>query len=439
MKSFNLQADFSRVFWKDVAEEVRAVKPELYSIIENISPAKKFPLIKASYPFGCLIIDKGSISKIYCKNKAHEDLIKSELQYAKIPLGLLLDKSSEAFIQLDDRIVPLNLLNKGNFFGNFELMNTFAGVEIEPPWSVSAGLRSIFFLQKVSNNIGQQRLRKEFGVISSAPQNFNEQWQTFIEIANANHQNNWKTNVFFFTKNWFDRKLTDSPEWFKFREYIYLESWKQRHHLIEQPITSFLWRIFASAIQNRKLRIKPYILDTIKHLLLISQAISPAFRPIYDDCYAPLKIIRDAYYDFYKLNIIDYFPTIMGIGFLNDKNKFLYYSLNYPTLYEGHYEKGQYNFIVEQREVKLALDTLYRYVKLNKTVISANILSVMNRLNFDYFHRSQDNYDELLSSNGIIKDDKDFVEIGGRYNTNFCSNSPFFSGCIRISRKKDEQ
>ena len=182
--------------------------------------------------------------------------------------------------------------------------------------------------------------------------------------------------------------------WFDFREYLYLETWKQRHHLIEQPITSSLWRIFSSAIQARKLKIKPYIIDTLKHLILISQCMSPAFRPINSDNYAPIKTIQDAYHNIYRLNTFDHFPTLMGMGFLRDAD-FLYYSLNLPTVYEGHYEKGTDNFIFEQRKIKLALDTLYKHVASKNNVTGKSIVDSITRLNFDHFHKNQDEDNEL--------------------------------------------
>ena len=169
MKTLKLKANFKRVSWDDVKNDVLDARPDLYSVIDALPSKNDFPLIKATYPFGCLIVDKGGISKAYCKSDKEENLIDSQLQYSKIPLGLLLDKSSEAFVELDDRIIPLDLLNKGNFLGNFELMNKFAKIEVQPPWSVSAGLRSIFLLQKVSNNVGQKRLKKKLGIKSPLP------------------------------------------------------------------------------------------------------------------------------------------------------------------------------------------------------------------------------------------------------------------------------
>src|SRR3989339_588821 len=279
--------------WNDIKNTVFRSNRELYHIINQLQLKKKLHFLKVNYPFGFSIIKDGKIDKKYFSEKDYH-LIERELSYSEIPLGLLLNKVSEVFVHADSRVIPLNILYPGELFGIFETLNFLYGIQNKKAvWNVSSGVRSIFMLPKINNQIGHLRLKKEFGVKCDAPKNISEHWTVFYELANSDVLNEkWISEVIFFTKDWFNEKLFNSLEWLKFKDYLCQISWQQSQFLLENSTSglgqflqgnkmpSLIWQTLTKAMIKRKIKPpRPYIIDTVKYLFAIAKGIGIAFVP----------------------------------------------------------------------------------------------------------------------------------------------------------------
>ena len=113
------------VLWQDIRSQVREVNSELADIIDQLNPDKRYPFIRADYKFGDLIVEKGVLNlpienNLVSHNRLPYDL-RELLAYSKIPLGLLLNKTSEIFVNEEERVIPLITIEPGDFFGTFEV------------------------------------------------------------------------------------------------------------------------------------------------------------------------------------------------------------------------------------------------------------------------------------------------------------------------------
>ena len=87
------------------------------------------------------------------------------------------------------------------------------------------------------------------------------------------------------------------------------------------------------------------------------------------------------------------------------------------------------------REIELLIETL----KKNESSINTNfgINNLVKNIEMDYFHSKNDICNLIRSSLDIPVDDYNFIKDKEMFPSHsFCPNSPFFSGCIRISMSK---
>jgi hypothetical protein len=178
--------------WQAVSIDVERINPALAAIINQIAPDSRYKLIKAAYAFGDLIIKEGRLC-LPIENKK----LTAELNYSPIPLSLLLNKSSEAFIENDGNPLPLNVLKPGSFFGTFETINFMMDKESNSIWRVSAGARSTFTLPKISNALGIKRLRAHYHIAHSLHlQSLSDHWGVFNKITTMpNFTKPWKSEM----------------------------------------------------------------------------------------------------------------------------------------------------------------------------------------------------------------------------------------------------
>ena len=154
-----MRTELEMLDWSDVREAVQKVNPRLVNIIDNLKLSPQHKLIKATYAFGDLIVKEGHLCLPIQESKLY-----TQLNYSPIPLSLLLNKSSEVFVQNHDSALPLNRLQPGNFFGTFEAVNFMMHKPAASIWHVSAGARSIFMLPKISDLSGIKRLRAHYPI-----------------------------------------------------------------------------------------------------------------------------------------------------------------------------------------------------------------------------------------------------------------------------------
>jgi len=149
-----------KVQWNDVRDAIYSKNPEFTKIVDRVKPDQNFPLYLVSFPYGALIgddisqfipNDDGTYYRLNSPD-APKDIIEN-LGYGKesSPLGLILDKSIEFFVDAQDRSVtiPKKVIKAGDFF-NFSRILSLAKTSPSKPFApngllkATAGARTTF-------------------------------------------------------------------------------------------------------------------------------------------------------------------------------------------------------------------------------------------------------------------------------------------------------
>lgn len=433
---------FEKVYWEDVRDEVKAVNPTLSKIIDKISPNKNYPLIRARYQFGDLIVNHGITQLptpdgelLPLSDSRFRNSLKDQFSYSPIPLTLTLKNANEIFLEASSRIVPLNLIYPGFLLGLFESLDFIFGRPSAAQWNVSAGARSLFTLPKLNEVAGFKRLKIAYGLSSELqPRQLTDHWRIFYEIARHQYfEQDWGNEVLFFSKNW----LTEHDnhfDWLAFRDYLFKHAWHQAQFAISKIDFGLVWECVANAISARNLKPIPYLVDQVKHIMLIAAGRWPGFKPAdMSNQIAPTDCLQKIITEIYSLK--KYIPSMMHISSLEqDATKPLYYSLACPTLLEGSAKNksSTSTLMIDLRDIKHLVDTIKP--ALNK---SNNLeRSILDTTKFDYFHVEPDKYGEILPSSQLLDLDKNLLIGKNKYSDReFCTTSQFWRGCIRITKK----
>ncbi|MDO8954564.1 MAG: hypothetical protein Q7V63_06925 [Gammaproteobacteria bacterium] len=422
-----------QVFWKEVCTQVHALNPQLANAIESIKDADKKTLIKVRYKFGDLILNSGAVQLPVetgdCLPLSHPDCKRFSiaLSYAPVPLGLILRQGVEIFVDSSNYITPLNLLKPGNLFGLFEVLDSAANNPVAPVWSITAGARSTFFLPKISDRQGHERLKRSFNVPADPPRKLSEQWNVFKAIAQSPELKlEWYCEVLFFTRDWF----TDFTDKSSFKAYLNELAWQQSRYARQHIILSLLWKSLAVEINRRNLRTRAYIIDTLKHLIGVASKSVPAFNVVTDDVLIPLQEIQQAYIDQYLLK--EYLPTMMAPATLGSNSEYnkVYYSLSKPTLVEGAPDERDNtpSILTDMREIKSVYDLFKKSSHLDGLKVSAE------NMNCKFYHIEPSQMDSIHSSSLLAKENPLFLMDAKRFKgREFCASASFLRGCIEIS------
>ena len=417
--------------WNDVRDEVSEINPKLFALIENLSPGKEYDFVRVKYPFGTNIINNGHL-QLPVEKHSSDKIIENRLQSTPIPLALVLKKKCEIYIRNFNRIIPLNIINPGFFFGVFEFLDCiFENKQTDSSWNVSSGSRSIFMLPKISNASGNHKLRKEFHVQYDTPDSIEKHWQTFSSLLQCQElREQWSCEVLLFSNRWLSSTQKDIS-WMKFRDYVMEQGWQQSGFARKFLTTDLLHQALFRQANLRNRKPEQYSIETLKHLLAITTGTAPGFTSIdHGNQAAPTSIIKNIYTDVYGLK--NHLPTIMYAGHFSDKRKVLYYSMAVPTLLslQSHNELTS-TIITQQREVKFLLSLLTE----NFGEYQARY-NLPGSIKYEYFHNNKDELEEIQPSIYMPLDDQELIIEQEQYPVRkFCTTSQFTRGCIRITTK----
>lgn len=431
--------------WKDFRADVKKVNPELFDLIEKIDPSDKYRLIRAKYRYGEMITDGGTV----CVPDKYGNLVrlddpdvspdlKQKLGYCPTPLTLQLNNASEVFVDIDERTAPLNVFSAGDLYGLYEILVPFTHCPVIPCWSITSGGRSVFLASRACDVLNHKKLRAEFfKVPSEPPKRLKDHWEIFKAISDSDTtEPPWTCEILFFTDRWFTEK-NDDIHWLHFQIYLYKAAWLQSRSNRVQVEYTIMWESFARAICARNLKPNSYLVDTVKHLMLLTTANTPAFKAINnsDETVLPAKIIEQAYTEVYSLS--DYAPIIMYPSLLgaHDDDSPIYYSMAYPTLISGTpCIRKALNILSEMRDIRKMMLMLQRVLESYEERIYESIKNVQ----FEYFHSDPDRFGEIKRSQDIADTDPIISALlKTRFKgKKFPSYGPFFRGCVRISKAK---
>jgi hypothetical protein len=438
--------EFREGTWLDFREDVQKSDPELFRLLEAIEPNKKYKLIKAKYLYGEKITDFGTIcvpnkdgKLVRLDDRSVAPELYEKLSYCPTPLILQLTNASEVFVELEERIVPLNVFSPGDLYGLYEILVPFTGCPAVPCWSITSGGRSVFLAAKIADSIGHNNLRTEFkNVPRQPPKRILDQWQTIKAIANSETLSNpWSSEILIFTRDWFNKERKDDINWLNLYIYLYKKAWLQSRSNRVQVEYSIMWESFAKAVCKRNLKPNSYIVDTTKHLLLLTTGTTPGFSVAdpTDEKLLPIKLVENAYKNVYGLNQIAAIimqPQILAAG---SNSKPIYYSMAYATLLHGTPSiRKTSNILSEVREVKTLMLTLESVLQSR----NEKIYETIKNIKLEYFHSDDDYFGDIQNSQIIAETDSLIASaLDSRFkNQKFPAYGPFFRGCIRISRYK---
>src|SRR3990167_1558640 len=184
------QPSLQKLTWDSCRERVYAVSAPLATIIDALSPGEDMPLWQVSYPYGAEV-DDGQFyypheNKLALLTDAHlPKELKADFSYAGLetPAGVMLRNSIELFIETPDRVIPHAVFMPGDVFALWKWLDPQAVVHPTPLMCGTAGARSIFMLPNISDLAAHKKLRQDFNVRQSPPNQLMDQWSLFTALA----------------------------------------------------------------------------------------------------------------------------------------------------------------------------------------------------------------------------------------------------------------
>jgi hypothetical protein len=329
-----------KLAWTKAREEVRAANPALAESMNQFlgspsSPRAGDEVYLLEYDYGDLIVDRGDF-KAPCAKRHPADstcancrpLIES-VKYSAIPLALTLDNAAEVFLPSDwdpekPRLTPLRLLGRGEPFGVFEVLDTLLGAPFpKPPWSVSAGARSIWILAP----LGEGALAKELtDLVQRKIRDVPNQHPGELVAAAAGDK--WKLRVLVFPNSIIDEVKPSDPLFRVLLETGWRQSAAARHALFRtEDFFPTLASIGGSLPQI-------YRSATVRHLIDASKGEVPVFTPVANGHSAagPFVPFRNALHQALRNLKSPYTPVIMQPAHLTSAGSAGYYSFRCPTI-----------------------------------------------------------------------------------------------------------
>lgn len=440
-----------KTYWENVRHRVLKVAPEFAKIVDALSPNKTFPLYLAYHPYGSLKGDTISpfLPKLdggsYRLSDSHiPKEIKENLGYgsASSPLGMLLEKKLEYYIDLKDLgiTIPWQVISPGAFFPLGRLLQNKSKRVYAPNGILTAvsGARSVFMLPKIGCMTNHLLLQRDYNVQSPPPKSLYDHWNIFKEIV-SNHEElcDWRSCLIYFSKKWVD-KINNDKSWYPLKKFLLELGWTsyeyERNHLY--------YDIAYSLIQNkRNLKPNPYLVDTACHLFIIAIGAVPGYAPLCDNDLLPLEQLQKAFVDSYGLK--KYIPSIIGpvhYQFEEQPKQPVYYSFQSPTtLSFSPKSRKLASTLFELRELKHIVDIFVSELTKNNNLLADTIISeIAKKIEFKFFHNNTDRHKLILPANEIINHDKRFNKKYAYKCTdeaNFAGDAPFVRGCVSISAK----
>ncbi len=430
-----------KLTWKQARAEVAQTNPTLAHEIDKLDPDDQYLLIKARYPFGSKILDKGVL---HLPGKNHQLLsidnpdldpaVKSALSYAQtMPMGIVLNNSIELYLMENNRAVTFSLMTTGKIFALWTVLESSQSTHLGHIWNISAGARSVMMLPKISDITFYKKLKREFDLFSSVPKEFLDQWEIFKELSQSPlFPEPWAVDMLFFSGKWLENR-TD-PKWQLFRQYLRETAWHETAYLRNQVMVDFA---FSCALEARNLKPNPYLTDTVKHLYSIGIGTYPGFVVAQNSIAAPIRGLQAIFTDIYNLR---YSPTMIQPGYISTTSMEnpCYYSLAVPTLMVFSPKSRKFNSKLEDlREIRHIMHGVSSYLLEDKLkLVNTPIYKWAKDIEYGYFHSETDDKESIHNSGEIVKKDTALIDELQRYpQKSFCATSPFLRGCIRISTK----
>ncbi len=435
MESFGPR--IQQMTWAEARSIVADHNPELCQVIDEIDPSPFYKLYHVRYNYGDMLFNRAllhlpwendELIPINSPDIPYE--LKNDLYYSLVPIALVANKAIEVFIQPENRIVPMSLLPPGSLFGLWETFDDPRSEYVDKVWNISAGCRSTFLLPKITDAMSFNRLRRSFKLNAFIPQSLIEHWQVFRELAShPDFGEPWQADVIFFSHQWRIKSETDKA-WFPLDYFFMKEAWQQSMGLRSRLYFEMMWESFAMEVFQSNIRLKPYIINTVKHLVYTASGMRPGFAPVDDSKTAgPFDQIQKIFVDTYNLK--NYIPTIMQPWHLapDSARKQVYYSLQMPGLLDYAQSKHKSSSaLADLREIKQVIDTLSH----NDDIGGEIFQQFMQGRRWRYFHTETDKFGDVETIDHMLNYDPSLNAWSKDDKRVFADSSQFLRGCISV-------
>lgn len=428
----HINSKLSRLNWKEAREMVSAVNPELASAIDELDPSDDFPLYHVKYPYGELMLDQSVVTLptadgmyLPVSNDLHPQIVRDELSYSPtMPGTLVLKNKLECFCMVDGKLTPVFTVGPGRLMGFTAAINLEAAIDHNKIWNISAGIRSMFMLAPIGDNIAHNRLMREYDLHVSAPKNLQDQWAVFKNIV-AQSDSEWEVEMIYFGRQWCEEKGND--KWNLFRYFLYERIWP----IVRRESYFRLSELFLSQIQSScNLRADPHLIGSTNHLIHIANSVSPAYGVLDDESGAPVSLLQDIYQADYRL---PYAPLIMGSMYYHESDV-VYYSLELPSNANATIRsRKRITRIEELREIRRTMQAIQYEILRNTMELEdreMSILRVAKSTQFQYLHSEATENEPILRPKEAINLDEKMAQQVSQFEVPFCENSRFFWGTV---------
>lgn len=438
-----------QTYWSEIRHRIAKVEPTFAELVDGLSPDNSLPLFLAYYPYGELIGDTQGplLPKINGGNYSLSDPntpkeVLKHLSYSKgcAPLGMILDKNFEYFIELVDKgiSIPWSIHSPGKFISFARNLSNQSKYIYAPNGILSAcsGSRSAFMLPNIGCIVLHSSLKRDFNVQNSPPKSLYDHWHIFKEITNSPVSNcDWRSCLVYFSENWV-KKLHSDSAWLKLKLYLHELAWKY----FEYERNRIYYDIAFSVIQHkRNLKPNPYLADTARHLYTTALGAVLGYAPACDESSLPLKVLQKAFIESYGMK--KYIPTILQPTYFDFENKFpVYYSLQNPSTHIfSPKSRKMSSTLFEMRELQHLMQIFTEELSKDNSLCSDTIICrIANEVQFNYFHNKPDRHRVIQPSENIINLDNRFNFVYPELkvdNADFASDAKFVRGCISMKMK----
>ncbi|HAU2339763.1 TPA: hypothetical protein NHL35_000837 [Legionella pneumophila] len=430
-----------QTYWTEVRNKFEKADPYLSKLIDNVSP-DKLPIYLLYFPYGMLkgdtkssympLLDGGYIK---LSDTGVDKKIVNDLGYGMYssPLGMVLDKFIEYFIEFDDKVFTYYISGPGTIFNTGMLLKNKNSRNYSPNGvlKATAGARTAFMLPSINSHNGINKLSKLVNQDLTTPRNHNDHFELFKAI-NQHDNSNWKVCLAYFSEKWVKHLLTD-PAWVEIKNYM-LEAKNKNDSF---SVNSAYYDIFYSKAQkDRNLRTSsPYLTNTAIHLIKIALGEHPGYVPATTANFLPIESIQKFISESFQLKRT---PTIMvphSLVYEKEKEP-VYYSLQNPTT--PHFLTKKNEKVTANQEIDIIYRILNKFIEeMSKqdSLLAGTVFSdISDHIRFNYFH----NYPPKDSN--LINNSRQLSKLDPRFNfssykngeSEFCFEGQFLRGCIQI-------
>lgn len=433
--------NISPVKWEQVKAPVEKISPSLAKIIDDWNPP--YQLYEATYPYGALITKEGEFylssknnTPICLQSKEVPTKLQEDLSYSSLPLGLVLNNTVEVYRDLDEAEISLGIFNPGTPMGLLETLEPPKSFCIRNVWTVSAGIRSVFMLPKISDKTLHGKAVKAIKCNAPVPRKTSDHFETFKAIAYCfDPEASWHVKLLLFGSQWFKPNY-DNHHWLLFNDFLHEYLFKHAS-LSRNAITlDIIWHRLSHEWTKQSKRIDTNVLDTVKHLVKIALGAIPAFAPVVDDLGGPFSLLQKFYVENYK---IQYSPTIMAAKHftLGKHSQPVYYSLSKPMQLESIPKNRKPESLITDliQVASLVRDFMFAFNKGSLGLQNTLVGDILSAVKFSCFHNvaEDEKYFGIEDSAKIAEEDKCFLSYPCQLP--FAGSNAFLRNSVRISAK----